>query len=268
MKFQFTESDYAAPFQFGGRLAITAENAGEVESLIDHFRLFRDLSNVDTLQARIAALQSETLTHVIGTDKRPMYETGGTLGAEFLKPYKDWAARNFGYRGPFPDLEIPRKWGGLIHTNYQSRIWIEFESICYESFVSAEPWGRFKLAQDRADHLARDYIAEEFGMRRLEPEYIDAGRGLMRRNPDYLKRHAATPAASNARLKRAFFDWWKVECATEEQRNIIAGNEAIAANAAYMSAFDFSRDQHTIHHAKTAKNYESVSFAQFAAMSN
>ncbi len=271
MKFEFAEGAYADDFKFGGALTITAQGANEVESLIKHFRLFNDMSNVSVLQTRIEALQKETLSHVIQSDKRPVYEVSGALDDEFTAPYKKWALECFGFDGVFPDLEIPRQWGGLIHTNYQARLYTDGEHICFEAFTSAQPWNG-KSAQDYAQWLVSDYIAEEFGMRRHEPEFIHAGNNMMKPNPNYLMRHRATPAASNARLKRAFFAWWLENCANDKQKAIVAGNREIAKGASYMGAFEFERFESQIYHARKLNSegkttdYESITFAKFAAL--
>jgi hypothetical protein len=266
MKFEFNEGNYEGARKFGGALTIIAQGAQEVETLIKHFRLFSDMSNVSVLQARIEALQKKTLSHVIRSDKRPVYEVSSALGDEFTAPYKKWAIDCFGYDGVFPDLDIPRKWDGLLHTNYQARLYTEGEHICFEAFTTAEPWNG-KSAQEYAEWLVSDYIAEEFGTRRQEPEFIPTGFGdNMKPNPNYLRRHRATPAASNARLKRAFFTWWLETHANEAQKAIVAGNREIAKGASYMSAFEFERFESHIYHAKTAQDYKSISFAQFAAL--
>jgi hypothetical protein len=272
MQFNFTESDYTGEYQFGGRLEIVAETPNEVESLIKHFRLFKDMEDVETLKARIAALESSTLSHTIGTDKRPAYAVTSCLGFEFTEPYKAWALRNFGYDGVFPDLELPREWGGLIHTNYQSRVYTEGEHICFTAFTTAQPWAR-KSAQDYADSLVSDYIAEEYGTRRHEPEYIQARNNFMVKNPDYLKRHKATPQASNATLKRAFFEWWRANHANAEQLAIIEGNEKIVAETgSYMDAFGFERFESHIYYGRKlgkdgkTQDYKAISFSDFAAL--
>lgn len=272
MQFKFTEGNYDGAFRFGGNLTITAHGAQEVESLIQHFRLFNDMSDISVLNLRIEALQNETLSHVLQSDKRPMYQVSGALDYEFTAPYKTWALKNFGYDGVFPNLEIPRKWYGLIHTNYQSHLYTEDEYICFESFTSSEPWAG-KDAQEYATSKVTDYIAEEFGTRRHEPEFIGAGNGLMRPNPNYLKRHRATPMASNDRLKRAFFAWWLENCANDAQKTIVQGNREIAKGASYMDSFKFDRFESVIYYGRKigsdgkTQEYESISFADFAAMS-
>lgn len=265
MKFTFTELDYSGEYRFGGQLEIQAESPGEVESLISHFRLFRDLSDVSELRARIAALESGTMTHVIKSEKRPVYAVSACLDFDFTAPYKEWAKRNFGFDGVFPDLEIPRKWDGLIATNYQARIYTENEHICFDAFTTSEPWNK-KNAQDYAESRVVDCVGEEFGTRRQEPEFIDVRNGQYQRNPNYLRRHRATPLASNARLKRAFFEWWMVNCANDAQKAIVAGNREIARGASYMSAFEFERLESHIYYEKTAKDYKAISFAEFAAL--
>ena len=266
MEFKFTEGNYEGALKFGGALTITAQGAQEVESLINNFRLFKDMSDISVLQARIEALQSETLSHVMQSDKRPMYEVSSCLDEAFTAPYKQWALDNFGYDGVFPDLEIPRHWDGIKHTNYQARLYTEGEHICFHAFTSSEPWNG-KDAQEYAESRVKDYLGEEFGTRRQEPEFIPTGFGEnMKVNPNYLKRHRPTPLASNARLKRAFFEWWMINHANDAQKSIVAGNRDIAKGASYMSAFEFERFENHIYYAKTAKDYKSVSFAEFAAM--
>lgn len=273
MQFNFTESDYPAPLQFGGRLEFVAETAQEVGNLIKHFRLFPDVSKVETLKARIAALESGTYRHTIGTDKRPAYAVNGCLGAEFSAPYVEWMKRDLGHDGPLPDLELARKWGGLIHTNYQARVYTQGGHICFEAFTTSEPWNG-KDAQDYAESCVVDYIGEEFGTRYREPEMIQAGRsGMMKRNPDYLKRHRATPQASNATLKRAVFAWWLERHANAAQRAVVAGNqEIVAESGSYMGGFDFERPQSRIYYGHILgndgkrQNYKSVTFAEFAAL--
>lgn len=265
MQFTFTESDYEGEYRFGGQLEIKAENAHEVEELIKHFRLFSDVSDVSVLQSRITALQAKTLSHVVRSDKRPVYQVYGCLDHEFTAPYKKWAFDNFGFDGAFPDLEIPRKWGGLLHTNYQARLYIENEYICFEAFTTSQPWNG-KDAQEHAQYRVADYIGEEFGCRYHESEFISAGNGLMKHNPNYLKRHEAKPAASNSRLKKAFFDWWMENHANAAQKAIVRGNQEIAKGAKYMSAFEFEKHEYQIFYEHTGKDYKVMTFAEFAKL--
>lgn len=265
MRFEFTELDYEGDYKFGGRLALTATTQPEVAALIDHFKLFSDNSDVDVLRQRIDALSSDTLTHTLGTDKRPMYAVSGHLDHAFTAPYTKWAEDNLGYTGPLPELEIPRKWGGIIHTNYQARLHIADGFICFDAFVCAEPWDK-KDASTYAEYLVKDYIGEEMGTRRREPEYIVDGRGQYKKNPDYLKRHRPTPSASNARLKLAIFDWWKQHHANAAQLAVIEGNRKVAEGADYMDAFRFERGEVTIHYSKSAKGYKSMSPSEFAKL--
>ena len=264
-RFDFQEMDLPNDRRFGGKLTITAESAGAVLSLIDHFRLFRGTSNVESLQARIAALQSATLSHAIYSEKRPVYEIDSALDYDFTKPYCEWALRCFGYDGQFPDLEIPRKWDGLKHTNYQARLYTKDQHICFLTYVQSEPWNKMD-ANTYAERRAHDYIGEEFGTRYQEPEFKPANNGQYIRNPAYLNRHPAKPSASNPRLKRAFFDWWLETVANDAQKAIVAGNRQIAAGATYMDAFSFERFESHIYYEKTAKDYKAMSFDQFAKL--
>lgn len=263
MLFTFTESDFQGDLRFGGSLAITAENVREVSELIGHFRLFPDTGNADQLRERIAALESGTLSHVIESDKRPVYEVSRCLDFDFTAPYKKWASECFGYEDTFPDLEIPRKWHGLKYTNYQARLYTNREHICFEAYATAEPWNK-KTAHEYATSRVIDQVGEEFGTRRSEPEFIQNRNGTMSRNPDYLRRHAATPSASNARLKRAFFTWWMENHANAAQKAIVQGNADISRDASYMNAFTFERHESHIYYAKSADGYKSMSFTEFA----
>lgn len=265
MKFTFTELNYEKEFRFGGKLEVKAESSVDVEQMIDHFRLFNDLTNVETLKARIAALESGKLSHTIESDKRPVYAVECCLDHDFTLPYKDWAKDNFGYDGTFPNLNIPRKWNGLIHTNYQNKLHIEHEHICVEAFISAQPWNG-KDAQDYAESLVKRYLSDEFGQTYHEPEFIHTAGGQYKKNPNYLKTHAPKPAATNPRLKKAFFKWWLECCANEAQKIIVAGNREISKNAKYMSAFEFERFEDRIYYECTGNDYKSISFADFAKL--
>ena len=275
MKFVFEDKGHEGEFQFGGALTLTAENPSEVQALIDHFKLFSNSSDVSVLQKRIEALQSGTLTHTIYKEKRPVYAVNSCLDFEFIEPYKKWALHNFGFDGVFPDLEIPMKWGGLQYTNYKARLFTQCEHICFEAFTSAEPWAH-KSAQDYAEYKVKDCIGEEFGDRYREPEFIQAVRSCcMKRNPNYLKRHAPKPAATNARLKRAFFEWWEHNAANDAQKAIIADNrDIVATTGSYMGAFEFECDQHVIYYGRelnkdgSTRDYKSMRFDEFAKLGN
>lgn len=273
MQFNFTEHDYSDDYQFGGRLEIVAENAEEVNQLNNHFKLFSNTSMIEVLKAHIAALETGTHTHTIGTDKRPVYKVNGYLDTAFSAPYLKWMQRDLGYNGPLPNLELTRKWGGLCYTNYQKRIYTFAGHIHFEAFTTSEPW-RGKNAQEYAVSRVTDYIGEEFGTRYHEPEMISAGRsGTLKRNPNYLKRHSATPASNNVILKRTLFAWWLKNHANNAQRAIVKGNQDIVKNTGeYMGAFNFKYHESRIYYGHELKedgktlDYKSVTFAEFAAM--
>lgn len=265
MQFQFTESDYSDAFKFGGRLTLRAESSFEVEKIITHFKLFNTPNDIEALKAKLVVIESGVFEHILGTDKRPIFEVDSALEVEFSTPYQLWAERCFGFRETLPDMEIPRQWNGLKYTNYQERLYVDSGHICFRTFVSSEPWNG-KSAQEYAEFRAFDIIQEEFGFRKIEPEMIQIGNGTFKENPNYLKRHKPTPLASNSLFKRAFFAWWVLNRASDAQKEIISCNAEIAAGASYMSAFTFDRYESHIFYAKSAKDYKSVSFAEFAAM--
>ena len=113
MKYEFKEGKYEGEYSGGGLLEITAEGPQEVVSLLEHFRL---LGDVHSARKRLEAMEAGSYTHTMKSDTRPVYAVSGCLDQKFLEPYKDWAKRNFGYTGEFPDLEIPREWFGLKYT--------------------------------------------------------------------------------------------------------------------------------------------------------
>lgn len=268
MKLLFNETQHDDEnYRFGGTLTFQSENIADAAALVDHFKMYSDVTDIDTLNLRIAALQNPDLRHVIGNGKRPVYEVEACLPFEFTAPYKSWAERDLGYDGTFPDLELPLRWGGLIHTNYQSYVRIQGEHICFLSYTTSKPWAG-KSAFDYAENRVIDNIGEEFGTRYSEPEFVPRGRnGAMVRNPDYLKRHRATPFDSNATLKRAFFQWWRDNVANDAQLAIIAGNEEIVAGTGdYMSAFKFERHFDTIYYGREDGNYKAMSFTEFAGL--
>ena len=150
MLFQFTESNYDDAFKFGGRLTLHAESPNDAKALIDHFKLFNQKDDIDTLRAKLAAIESGNLSHTIGKDKRPIYAVESCLDDAFIAPYKEWAKRRFGFGDLWPDMEIPREWDGLKYTNYQTILRLFFSillflAICECSILLVFFLNEFKL---------------------------------------------------------------------------------------------------------------------------
>lgn len=211
-------------------MTVVAETPAEVVELAAHFRIF-DKENPDDLVAMAEAIKAGTLTYVSQSSKRPWYRVESALDHEFSEPYEKWLARLVSHDATLPALDLtpihPRR---LCHTHITDTAWIEDGHIQFTGFVNSEDWNG-KTAADRAFSTALDYTAEDFGTRQHEPEYIgikQRGGGLMKRNPNYLKRHPARPAASCEWLKSALFDWWMKNHATDEQRAIINGAASLS----------------------------------------
>jgi hypothetical protein len=271
MQFIFTETDDRENYKYGGRLEIKAENVSESAAMVDHFRLFQG-NDVESLEKRIDALKSDDLSQVMGSEKRPAYEVESCLDWEFSEVYAQWMERTLGYDGPLPDLDIPRKWDGLKHTTYQASLTLDGGHICFKAYCTAAPWAG-KDAATYAESLVVDYLAEEFGTRRHEPEFIQARNNTWVKNPEYHKRHKATPAASNTRLKRALFAWWIENHANDAQLDVVEGNRKIQAETGpYMSAFAFNGHESTIYHGRKmnkdgeTQDFLAMSYAEFAKL--
>lgn len=227
MKFTFNEMTDRD--DFGGTLSVTAESASEVLEIADHFRMFGD--DADGAIAKAQAIVAGSLTHTSGTDKRPWFVIESSLGHEFTEPYKAWLLRRTGYDGQLPSADLtpfhPRR---LCHTHITLAVGLEQEHITYSVAVRSGDWNG-KPANDRAWVTAEDYVSEDFGERKHENEYIpargDGGGGMMKRNPNYLKRHKPHPAASCQWLKSWLFSWWRQNHASDKQREILDGCEAL-----------------------------------------
>lgn len=221
MQFAFDETNDDG----SGSVTITAENPEEVKHVLDHFRVF-DKHDVDDLLAYAHTLSQGTYTHTSAPTKRPWYVVEACLDVEFTQPYIDLLSRRCGYdpsrHGPLPSVDLtqyhPRR---LCHTHITDRIGLDHGHICYSGYIMSQEWNN-RPALDRAWDTMEDYVAEDVGTRPLESEYIHNRNGTFSRNPNYLKRHRAKPAASAQWLYSWLFNWFMENHASAEQQRIIS----------------------------------------------
>lgn len=245
MKFQFEQRTDDG----GGALTFIAENAAEVSELARHFRMF-DKDDPEQLMALAQAMQAGTLSHTSYSEKRPWFEVESALEYEFTQPYLDKLSQMTGYNDHIPDMDLtpfhPRR---LCHTHITDRVWLEGGHICYRAFVKSEDWNG-KTAGDRSFTTAEDYVQEDFGTRPQEPEYISAsGRGgLMKHNPNYLKRHKAKPACTAEWFWRVLFSWWLDNHASEAQKAIYNANVALHEGNKWHARDNFGLKDYSINY--------------------
>ena len=70
-----------------------------------------------------------------------------------------------------------------------------------------------------------DYVREGVGARKSEPEFIELSGGLLKRNPNYLKRHAPHVACTSEPIFARLLQWWADTHATPAQKQILADAE-------------------------------------------
>ena len=234
----------------GGDLVVTADTAEEVRRLIREYDLFCTKScdvegRLKALLEEKAALEAGTYTHrcehqdpETHRDPHAWYEVEGDLGGDhphlwnskktmtFLEPYLDCMRSHLGFEGPLPDMDLTPKIGPIQFkaTRIVMSLWIKDQVICYKAFDNAGAWNG-RDAKDNAAKYTWEHLAEEFGTRRHEPEYIsvrgDGGGGLIKHNPDYLKQHKPQPALGSDWLLNCLIAWWRKNIANERQKEVM-----------------------------------------------
>jgi hypothetical protein len=205
----------------GKGLQITAENPAEVRTVIQHFKLdpFEYVEGIGTG----SLVYVEKASGYQGTAE--WHALTASLGPEWLAPYMDRLQRVTGYAGPIPTLELaatdwqPSGWL-LSHTHHVDRASISPEGAQVHGYKMAGEWNGRTAAQ-YAVQLFVEYVRKDIGDEKREPEYIRLGNGLLKENPNYLKRHAPHAALTNSRLFGALVQWWMDTHATPGQRETL-----------------------------------------------
>ena len=225
MKFKIIED--------GLGLEITAETGKEVMELLKHLYSFGDSLSEKVLKyARNIAEGSLTLAQrVTGRRKEEgarWFAHEYTAEPKWLQPYMDRLKRDTGYDGPIPTIEPGPRYTGyvtnLCHTRIIERSRISPDGYTAWGYDEAGPWNGKTAEQYSASKFA-EYVCEDIGDRRHEPEYIPVsghgGAGLLKHNPNYLKRHYPHPAAKNHVVYNALLQWWLDNAATPGQRDVV-----------------------------------------------
>lgn len=209
-------------------MAVTAETPEEKAHVIEHFRL-----GDDALKAAQIITNPEPFTHVcpmVGRDNAAWFECTGALEIEFSEPYfKEYVQRTGDAGGGIlPDLDLTASypWQGLHHTHYLRELYTDGGHICFTVIIRAGDWNG-QDAATLADRRAVDYMQEAVGERPFEREYIETHNGLLKRNPNYLKRHKARPALSAQWLFSALIDNWLATKAAPKQRELAETDRAL-----------------------------------------
>lgn len=223
MKITFVPDTAPDAIDWAGSVQFVAETPAEVQTLAEHFKMF-DKSPA-SLIAYAKALEAGTLEYTATGSKkswsgeaRPYFECIGVcLPPEFLKPYKDAALRYLGW--DMPDgltLDLTAARGqkiGYTHTVTAIRI----EDGCIVADMLKEDY-----SAEKAEKSAADYLGEEIGDRKHEPEYIACGNGTYKPNPKYLHRYPSSPAFGCEWLWNALVAYWEKHEATDKQKAVIA----------------------------------------------
>lgn len=198
-------------------LQFTAETSHEVLELIKHF-------NLDVI-TNVEAIAAGSLSHLSkhgGRDNRAWFAVSTHLGVEWLKPYTDRLAYVTGYTGPIPKIDPAPRYSHdwlLCHTHTVTQARIDETGYHFDGFKNASDWNGKAAAVNAADYFT-DYCRESLGERHHEPEYIGVGYGgggLLKRNPNYLKRHPVKPTLHNHLVFGELLQWWLNSEATTGQ---------------------------------------------------
>ena len=212
MKFQILDN---------GSLQITAETAAEVKEIVTHYKL-------DILQY-VDALSAGMLTYEVkpsSRDNSAWFAVSSFVDPAWLKPYMVRLEKITGYYGPTPTIEDTPKYPGspwahnLQYTHIVTQSKITSEGMVFEGFINCGDWNK-KKAAERAVPMFADYVRENLGARKHEPEFISLNNGLFQRNPKYLTRHAPHPECSSSSLFDCLLTWWLNTQATECQKDIM-----------------------------------------------
>lgn len=216
-------------------LTVSSETKLEAFAIAEHYRILRNVggkteAELDASVARaseaLANVAAGHMTYVEkGTEKRPWFACEADLGEASMKPYLDLLQKITGYANEVPELPFQYRWHGLMHTHVAAECFFSSKGIRVRGFIRSEDWAGEK-AEARAPKHFRDYVVEQFGFRKFEREYVEAGNGHIVRNPNYLKHHAAQPGLGSPELWKALFSWWRANHATPEQEALLQQAEA------------------------------------------
>ena len=194
-------------------LTIKAVTAKEVAEMCEHFRL--------DITKHTDQLVAGEMTYTVSGEKRPWFHLFADVPFEFLQPYYDLLKKITGYTGPAFEIAAPRYPGSrhvvnLQYTHIVVDAAIDATGYHAEVFLQAEDWNG-ELAAVRAPRNFDEYLREDLGARKHEPEFIRLGNGLLKENPKYLHRYPPHAALTSASLFEAIFNHWFREHATRAQ---------------------------------------------------
>lgn len=225
MKFELVDNDRGTH-----DLQITTESPAEVRELIAHYKL-------DPFEYVNEATTGEMiyLDRALKRDNGSWFECSSFVDASWLQPYLDKLGWTTGYAGPLPSIENAPRYGSnylvnLCHTHIVTAARITPDGMVFDGYDSAQDWDG-KTADVLAPRYFAEYVREGIGDRKCEPEFIEMRNGLLKRNPNYKKRHAPHPAAKSARLFGCLFDWWRANHATPGQEEVLRRVEATHKSA-------------------------------------
>lgn len=210
MKFSFLSPD----------LHIHATTGQEIAELCKHFNL--------PIEKHVDDLIKGSMTYVASGAKHPWFELGAFAAAasvsfDFLKPYYDRLKTITGYDGPaFAVSDCRLRYGGrrsnnnLCHTHIVTDAFIDENGYHAHGFIRSQDWYG-KTAAERAPVGFNGYLREHLGHTKSEPEYERLNNGLLRENPNYMKRHAPEPAAASEAVFEVIFDYWLDNHASKAQ---------------------------------------------------
>lgn len=258
MRFTFEQTD-ADDIKFCGDVSVISESLADTEGIIggSHGYFERQTSEIDKARILIASEGGDHPTYVYRSpsgfrnSQSYWFQFESCLDYDFTQPYQDLLERLTGCETDLATVDIdltPFLTKRLRHTHIVDRIWINNGHICFLGYDSASEWNK-KDPFTNAEYSIVDNVGEDCGKRQHEPEHITKGNRIIR-NPDYLKRHPASPAV-NGWLWAAIVAWWRENGANAEQLEILdASTKLTKTNPLVKSSYvgGFSCYDHSIYY--------------------
>ncbi len=198
-----------------GTLTIKAETQAEVAELFKHLRL-----DIGT-QTYVDALVAGTYTHF--SDEKRRWFPVTTETSSFILPYMDKLESITGFKGTINLPEAP--WNDyhnkLCHTHMVTHASLLDGVYTCSGFIQSKDWNK-KSAAVNAHERFDEYIRAFLGFTFHEPEFIEAGNHMMKRNPNYPKTHKTEPKMTSRMLWHYIFNTWWIQHATEGQNAVVA----------------------------------------------
>jgi hypothetical protein len=203
-----------------GTLQIVAESGAESLEIVNHYKI-DPLKNLQEIAAGSLAHTDKPS----GRDNPQWFEVSRHVDPAFFAPYAALLQRWTGFADIIPEIDAPKYPGGycvnLCHTHIVERATMSADGFTFWGYCTGSEWNG-NDPETYANRKFAEYVAAAVGHVKQEREFIELNNGLLKRNPNYMRRHAPEPRATSAVVFEALLQWWLASHATEGQKQIVA----------------------------------------------